>query len=287
MPAAYAWDVAVSGNYAYVADEDAGLHIIDITNPQNPVLAGICDTPGNALSVVVSGDHAYVADLSGGLRVIDVSNHQNPVEAGYDVTPDLAYGIAMSGNCVYMGDYASLRIVNVSNPASPTEVGFIGTTLAVQGVSIVGNLAYFGEGSAGFRVVDVSNPASPLEVGYYNLVSGPTKVAASGPYAYCACWGNGLGIFQYYGAGVEERPGSDQPRVTRGATIVRNVLILGAGHDGNRPGDFGSCPRPDLLDATGRKVLDLVPGTNDVSLLAPGIYFVSGSSAVTKVLVQK
>jgi len=29
-------DVAVSGNYAYVADRDAGLQVIDVSNPASP-----------------------------------------------------------------------------------------------------------------------------------------------------------------------------------------------------------------------------------------------------------
>jgi hypothetical protein len=33
-------------------------------------------------------------------------------------------------------------------------------------------------------------------------------------------------------------------------------------------------PRGELLDISGRKVLDLRPGENDVSRLAPGVYFV-------------
>ena len=40
--------------------------------------------------------------------------------------------------------------------------------------------------------------------------------------------------------------------------------------------------RTDLLDATGRQVIELVPGDNDVSFLAPGVYFVRpGPSAVS------
>ena len=49
-----------------------------------------------------------------------------------------------------------------------------------------------------------------------------------------------------------------------------------------------------LLDATGRKVLDLQPGPNDVSRFAPGVYFVrqaSGvpreASCVFKVVIQR
>ena len=72
----------------------------------------------------------------------------------------------------------------------------------------------------------------------------------------------------------------------RFATIVRGVLFLprdvGAGHDPN-VGHLGSCPKPELLDITGRKVLDLKPGANDVRALAPGVYFVrSGPSAASR-----
>jgi len=49
-----------------------------------------------------------------------------------------------------------------------------------------------------------------------------------------------------------------------------------------------------LLDATGRKVLDLAPGVNDVRALAPGVYFVRQAtgvkrepSSVTKVVVTR
>jgi len=68
------------------------------------------------------------------------------------------------------------------------------------------------------------------------------------------------------------------------ATVIRGVLFLprdmtGAGHDPNAR-HSGSClkpcARPILLDAAGRKVLDLVPGANDVRALAPGVYFVRG-----------
>ena len=45
----YAWGVAVSGNYAYVADDAAGLQVIDVSNPANCVRVGGYDTSGTAL----------------------------------------------------------------------------------------------------------------------------------------------------------------------------------------------------------------------------------------------
>jgi hypothetical protein len=61
--------VAVSGGVAYVADDTAGLQIINVSNPANPVRLGGCDTPGDAGGVAVAGNRIYVADGLQGLRV--------------------------------------------------------------------------------------------------------------------------------------------------------------------------------------------------------------------------
>ena len=42
-----------------------------------------------------------------------------------------------------------------------------------------------------------------------------------------------------------------------------------------------------LMNAAGRKVLDLHPGTNDVGELPSGIYFVRSRSAVRKVVIAR
>ncbi|MDO9027212.1 MAG: hypothetical protein Q7U87_04955, partial [bacterium] len=62
----FAWAVAVSGNYAYVADGDSGLRIINISNPASPTETSCYDTPGCAYAVAVSGNYAYVADGDSG-----------------------------------------------------------------------------------------------------------------------------------------------------------------------------------------------------------------------------
>jgi len=70
---------------------------------------------------------------------------------------------------------------------------------------------------------------------------------------------------------------------------LRGVLFL--------PGDrgAGTGDRSALMDVSGRKVLDLHAGANDVRALAPGVYFVRSEpsaenrrpSAVTKVVVTR
>ena len=52
-----AWDVELSGGYAYVADGEAGLGIVDVTNPAAPVLVGTGEMSGvRGVDVVGGGD---------------------------------------------------------------------------------------------------------------------------------------------------------------------------------------------------------------------------------------
>jgi YVTN family beta-propeller protein len=70
------------------------------------------------------------------------------------------------------------------------------------------------------------------------------------------------------GVGVEEswpQASSHKPQVT----LVRGVLNL----EWDCP-CTGTVPKAELLDISGRKVLDLKSGANDVRALAPGVYFV-------------
>ena len=79
--------------------------------------------------------------------------------------------------------------------------------------------------------------------------------------------------------GVDEKPQRQASSGGSSVTIVRGVLSLPS------PSVLhgASCV---LLDISGRKVLDLKPGANDVRALAPGIYFVREQSQATSLKPQ-
>src|SRR5689334_5599236 len=58
--------VAFGGGYAFVADGDSGLQVVDISSPANPTLAATVATPAEARGVVTAGSLAFVADGSAG-----------------------------------------------------------------------------------------------------------------------------------------------------------------------------------------------------------------------------
>ncbi len=51
-----AWDVAVSGDYAYIVDYFAGVYLVKITDPASPVSTGSYYTPGSIIMAEAVGD---------------------------------------------------------------------------------------------------------------------------------------------------------------------------------------------------------------------------------------
>ncbi len=121
-------NVQVVGNYAYVADDAAGLQVIDVSNPTNPVRVGGIIIGGNALGVWVAGNYAYVACYELGLQVVDVSNPATPKRVGGYDTSGSAFGVQVLGNYAYVADGgAGLLVLDVTNPAKPVHLGGYGT----------------------------------------------------------------------------------------------------------------------------------------------------------------
>ena len=80
-------DLAVSGNYAYVADPAFGLQVIEVSNPANPRRVGGYNTSGQAMGVAVSGNYAYVADGSWGLIILGPARRESPPSPGEPARP--------------------------------------------------------------------------------------------------------------------------------------------------------------------------------------------------------
>ncbi len=195
--------VSVRDRYAYVAAGEAGLQIVDISQPANPRVVASIRTGGHAWAVALGGSHAYVADEYNGLRIIDVSDPQEPVEVGFYDVPglhDFFHGVALEGHHVYVADGGlmdtGLRIVDVTDPSAPVELSTLPLSAQsdrippprVEDVAVAcdGNrcTAYLAAGTGGLRVVDVSNPAAPIEVSSYDTPGLADNLVAVGSTVY-------------------------------------------------------------------------------------------------------
>jgi hypothetical protein len=163
-------------------------------------------------------------------------------------------------------------VIDVSNPGGPHQLGSAFFPGTANGIAVVGDFVYVGS-RQGLQVIDVSDPQSPRLVGWYAKQCG--EVVVSGGLAYTP----GLDIFEFLGEGVEETPNAEVHATKCLPTITRGVLVLSRDMT-ELPGTSDRVPRPSLLDAVGREVMNLKPGANDVRALAPGVYFVRQASSV-------
>ncbi|MBD3421255.1 MAG: hypothetical protein GF398_14160 [Chitinivibrionales bacterium] len=124
----YAEDIEIQGTYAYIAYEDSGLHIFDISSPASPVSVGrYSEADGMRLSgVAVSSDYAYLSTPDEGVKIIDISNPAAPQLAGSynkSMGGGDAWGVEAVGTTVYLlYQEWGVYVIDVSDPASPAYV---------------------------------------------------------------------------------------------------------------------------------------------------------------------
>ncbi|AGB48832.1 hypothetical protein Metho_0567 [Methanomethylovorans hollandica DSM 15978] len=185
------YGIDISGNYAYIANGDAGITVIDISNPASPTILGSYDTDGFARDIAISGNYAYVADVSS-LLIVDISVPSSPTLVGTYDTIGFANGVTISGDHVYVADDVKgvfdgsygLVILDISNPSSPGLVGTYDLVYAYNS-AVSDNYAYVADDS-GLSILDISVPSSPAPVGRYSGAGDSNGVAVSGNYVYVA-----------------------------------------------------------------------------------------------------
>jgi hypothetical protein len=182
--------IVIAHPYAYVAAGDAGLFILDVSIPSQPVLVGSLKTTGTAQDVAVNGSLVYVAVRTAGLRVIDTSDVAEPIEVGFFDTPVfdiLSVAVAFPHAYVTAGPNG-LHVLDVSDATAPVEVAALALSGNAKGITTSLPYAYIAAGKAGLRVVDISDPSHPHEVGSSakRAPEDAHEVAVAGGYAYVA-----------------------------------------------------------------------------------------------------
>ncbi len=272
--------VSVSGHYLYLnggGGSPNGIRILDISDPVNPIKAGVFSV-NYIHDSFVRDDTIYASAIYGqGLQIINATN-----KANLTIAKSITYANSGTHNAWTTTDRRYVlttdeigttpktlkiwNIADINNPSYVTQYANIaGAT--VHNVFIKGNLAYVAWYNAGLRVIDISNPAAPFEAGYYDTY--PSNDNAG----YNGAWGadpffpsgkviisdmiTGLHVVRYTGdkRGVVNGTVSD---AWSGAPLTDVILHF-----------------PDLAisrwtDAAGHFVFGYAPGTFRVRMERPG-----------------
>lgn len=143
-------DVAVHGEYMYVADANAGLLIFGLYDKKDPTLIGMfyilrSNISGSlkgwgGISVEVSGNYAFLSGAyNRGFYIIDISDKTAPREVYHSLGKNV-YDIALSGNDVYLarsGGTSDFDKLNVSNIYAPVITGSFSIAGTAQRSAVV------------------------------------------------------------------------------------------------------------------------------------------------------
>lgn len=121
-------DISLKGNYAFIAADQAGLCVVDISDPTSPNLLVTVPAKHITYDLFLCGDSAYVADGDSGVTVFDISNPALPILTRTYHTPGTAKGIIVKGNQLFVADgTAGLHKIAISSQddlTPPTVAGF-------------------------------------------------------------------------------------------------------------------------------------------------------------------
>ena len=133
------WYTDLKGDFLYVNDENTGLHILDISNPQKPkplgefihkYMEGTNNLANDAFNdITVINNIGYVTLDNGGLVIVDVKNKNRPTQLSH-FNPWEKY------------DWGS-------SPGHMVKV------------EVLDNIAYVAAGKEGVYLIDVKNPRRP------------------------------------------------------------------------------------------------------------------------------
>jgi len=266
--------VMVSGDYAYVACNNSGLQIFDISNPAEPSWIGEYDL-GYAEDVFISGNYAYVAGRYLGLRIVDISDPTEPTWVGEYETSSPAFGVFVSGDFAYVacgdevfGGWGGLQIIDISIPFQPVFVGEYGGGNELEwsvafGVFISGEYAYLAWNDffqeqeeviyiGRLIILEVSDPEQPNLVGWSVTRDGAIDVFVSNEYAYVADGRDGgLGIIDISDPTNPERVGEYlTPGDALGVHVSGDHAYLADGRNGGlQIIEIGDPAQPMLVDS--------------------------------------
>jgi hypothetical protein len=118
------WALFVRDTFAYIADGDSGLRILNISNPAVPFEVGHFITSDAVYSVFVKDTLSYLAALGAGLRIVNVADPANPQEISFYMAPGWTRDVWVLDTIAYVAASGCVEVLDVTNPVVPTQIAY-------------------------------------------------------------------------------------------------------------------------------------------------------------------
>jgi len=313
--------LAISGNhifvtYQYDGLEEAGLKILDISNPTNPREIGSLQSKMGP-DLAVYGDYAFGAAEGNGIEIIDVSTPNQPKLLKNINTSNSVFSIDVTRGFIYAAAYDSLIIFDISDPSHLKKRGvyadeYVGSvsvqdilaciTVSVNEIKLIdvsdpdnpyelgsfnmsgnatikNNFLYLAAKNNGLIIIDISDPSNPVQIGVFNNRTNISQVIVKDNYAYTA--GSSLQIIDISDVNDLQRVSYYNKFPVSKITMNNNYIYVAATYHGMRVIDISDPAAPKSIGG-----IDTRASVYDVSVAGDYVYVANNNFGVSVVDVS-
>ena len=217
-------DLARSGHHVFVATHGNGVQIVDVSDPQIPVVVGSLATPAFPRHIVVDGDLAIIeAGFTSGVGILDVSDPTAPILTATLATNRITFDVAIEGTTAcYSEDLGQTVVLDLTNPATPVPVANVwsaGNPLLLENSILYQGFSdpFNDKPDFSLQIVDLSTPSAPVELAEVENLPFATEFAVDGNLLYITTAGSGTLIYdlssvtspELVGGGITNTPTAD------------------------------------------------------------------------------
>ena len=261
--------VNVRSGYAYICNYDAGLQIVNVTNPASPVNVMEIPSGYRTARIIFDGNYGYVAIGDAGVAIYSTVNPASPVYVTQIQTTgraaSLYYGAITIGGTPTGHIFVANRnpapgvsAINVSTPSTPVTTSFLAAIPSATGSAYIpyylDGKVYVAYGTAGLRIIDVTNPSNVTLLGTADLGGDSRAVVASGNYAYVAARDSGVYVVDVTNPASPQKIKTIQTPRARGIAINGSFIYVAASDSGMGIFDLTNPANPILVGYTGSSV---------------------------------
>ncbi len=194
----YAMSVVTWDDYAYVAADFGGLHVVDVVQPTAPFL---CSSYSDyaCRDLATNGDLAFLCDESGGLVIVNVSNPYLPVLSGrFWGESGNPRGVTLDAQRIFLAcGIFGMKILENDALGGVTLLGQSSPGDTVWDVALKDGVAFAADEFEGVLTFDITDPQNPVWLNTIPVYR-PMKLAIEGHYLYVACADYGVAIIDIH-----------------------------------------------------------------------------------------
>ncbi len=191
-------DIFVKGNYAFLADVDNGLRIVDISDKTYPEEKLIYGPNDRTIRIFPNNDYLFITGFQiNGIDIVDISNPLTPVKIT-NISGINARDIFFQDTLMYIAaDDYGLQVFSINDINNPYFISLFSeqNNCRIRSVDIVNQTAYLGDDYMAFRILNISDMDSLQQISLIPMDNSVYDIEVENNYAYMA--NGGIGFVTY------------------------------------------------------------------------------------------